>query len=82
MNYPTFLSNAEGPRLHHCQRAIRLPPLQPAVRRTLGVPLRPAGHLTPATTRNQDVEQRIEYFLKRYMLRSGRIYGTKIILVG
>src|SRR5262252_579841 len=67
MNHPAFLSNAKDPRLHRGQRAIRLPPLQPAMRRTLGGPLRPPGRITPATTRHQDVEQCIEYLPKRYM---------------
>src|SRR5262249_28954430 len=51
-NHPTFFSNTENPRLHGGQGPRRLPPLQPAMRRTLGSPLRPTRDIAPATTRD------------------------------
>ena len=46
---------------------IRLPALQPAMRRTLRGPLRPPRDITPAAASNQDIEQRIHDLPKRRM---------------
>src|ERR1041384_3683276 len=51
MNHPTFLSNPQHPRLHRSQGAIRLPPLQPAMRGALRPPLGAVRDSTPAATR-------------------------------
>jgi hypothetical protein len=66
-NHPTLCSNTEHPRVHGGQGPIGLPPLPPAMRRTLGGPLRPARRIAPATTRNQDGEQGMEDLPKRHM---------------
>ena len=66
-NHPTFFRNPHNPSVHRSQGAIGLPTLPPAMRRTLRGPLRSAGHITPATTSHQDVEQRMQYLPKRRM---------------
>src|SRR5215470_686680 len=55
------------PRLHHGQGAIRLPPLQPAMRGALRPPLGAVRDITPAATRNQDVQQSVQNLPKRRM---------------
>jgi len=67
MNHPTFLSNPQNPRLHRGQGAIRLPPLQPAMRGTLRPPLGAVRDITPAATRDQDVQQSVQNLPKRRM---------------
>src|SRR4029453_11815785 len=66
-NHPFFLGHTQNTRLHGGQRAIRLPALQPAMRRTLRGPLRPPGDITPPAARNQDIQQRIQDLPKRRM---------------
>src|ERR687885_2285790 len=66
-NHAAFFCNPQNPRLHGDQGAIRLPPFQPAMRGTLGRPLRPARDITPAATRNQDVQQSVQNLPKRRM---------------
>src|SRR5262245_305324 len=67
MNHPTFLGHPKNPRLHRGERAIRLPPLQPTMRGTLGRPLWPTRDITPPTPCNQDIQQRVQYLPKRRM---------------
>src|SRR5512133_725520 len=67
LNHATFLGNPENPCLHRSERAIRLPPLQPAMRGALRRPLRPTRDITPPTAGNQDIQQSIHYFPKRRM---------------
>jgi hypothetical protein len=57
MTPPTFLGHPQKPRWHRGQRAIRLPPLPPARRGTLGRPLRPTRDSTPAPAGQHNVEQ-------------------------
>src|SRR5262249_12333867 len=66
-NHPLFLGHTQNARLHRGQRAIRLPALQPPMRGALRAPLRPTGDVTPATTGNQNIQQRIQYLPKRRM---------------
>src|ERR1041385_7278009 len=66
-NHPTFLSNPQNPRLHRGQGAIRLPPLQPAMRGALRPPLGAVRDITPAATRDQDVQQSVQNLPKRRM---------------
>ncbi len=48
MHHPAFLSHPQHPRLHRGQRALRLPPLPPAMRRALRRPWRPTRDIAPA----------------------------------
>ena len=56
MNHPPFLGNPQDPGLHRGQRAVRLPPLEPAMRGAFRRPLWPPGDITPATAGDQNVE--------------------------
>jgi hypothetical protein len=67
MHHPAFLSNPQHPRLHRGERAILLPPLQPAMRGVFRGPLWPAGDITPATAGDQNVEQGMQDLPKRDM---------------
>src|SRR5678816_293700 len=66
-NHPTFFGHAQNPCLHGGQGAIRLPALQPSMRRALRRPLWPTRDVTPATARDQHVQQGIQYSAKRGM---------------
>src|SRR5918912_490461 len=66
-NQALFFGDAQHPRLHGGQRAIRLPAPQPTMRGTLRGPLRSMGDITPPAAGNQDIQQRIQYFPKRCM---------------
>src|ERR687886_1620228 len=66
-NHAFFFGHAQNPRLHHGERAIRLPALEPPMRGTLRGPLRPPGDITPPAPGNQDIQQRIQYLPKRRM---------------
>jgi len=81
-NHPSFLCHTQNPRLHGRQRAIRLPALQPAMRRTLRGPLGPPRDITPPAPGNQDIQQRVQYFPKRRMRHAtttlGRCRGKDI----
>jgi hypothetical protein len=56
MNHPTFLGKSQNPRLPRGQRALRLPPLPPAMRGALRRPLRPPRDIAPATAGDQHGE--------------------------
>ena len=60
INHSTFLGDPQNPRLHRGQRAIGLPPLQPAMRRTLRRPLRPTQDIAPAAAGDQNLKQGIQ----------------------
>src|SRR5919202_5370438 len=66
-NQALFFGDAQHPRLHGGQRAIRLPAPQPTMRGTLRGPLRSMGDITPPAAGNQDIQQCIQYFPKRRM---------------
>src|SRR5215471_13137672 len=59
-NHPLFLCHTQNARLHGRQRAIRLPALQPAMRRTLRGPLEATRDITPPAPGNQDIQQRVQ----------------------
>src|SRR5262245_31095870 len=59
-NHAALFCYTENPRLHRSQGAIRLPPLQPAMRGALRPPLGAGRDITPAATRNQDVQQSVQ----------------------
>jgi hypothetical protein len=66
-NHAAFFGNAQNPRVHGSQGAIRMPTLQPPMRCTLRGPLWPTGDITPATACYQHVEQGISERPKRRM---------------
>src|SRR5919199_5510495 len=66
-HHASFLCNPQNAGLHGGQRAIRVPPWQPPMRRALRRPLRPARDSTPAAPCKQNVKQGIEDCPKRHM---------------
>jgi len=74
-NHATYLGNPEHPCLHRSERAIRLPPLQPAMHGTLRRPWHPTRDLTPPTAGNQDIQQGIQYVPKRRMRHPTTAFG-------
>src|SRR5918912_2744734 len=74
-NHPFFLGHTQKARLHGRQRAIRLPALQPAMRRTLGGPLGATRDITPPAPGNQDIQQRVQYLPKRRMRHATTALG-------
>src|ERR671933_2862951 len=74
-NHPFFLGHTQNARLHGRQRAIRLPALQPAMRRTLGGPLGATRDITPPAPGNQDIQQRVQYLPKRRMRHATTALG-------
>jgi hypothetical protein len=61
-NQASLFCYTENLRLHRGQGAIRLPPLQPAMRGALRPPLGAVRDITPAATRNQDVHKVFRIF--------------------
>jgi hypothetical protein len=66
-NHATFLSHAEDPGLHPREGPIRLPALQPPVRRALRGPLGTAGDIAPAAAGDENVQQGIHHRAKGHM---------------
>ena len=79
MDHPFVLCDPQKARWHGRQRAIRLPALQPAMRRTLRGPLESTRDITLPASGHQDLPQRVQYVPKRHMRHAttalGRCWG-------